>query len=422
MKVNSEKRGFLRSGKPFFWLGDTAWLLFSRLNGNEIDRYLRNRAEKGFTVIQATLVHGIDYADPTGEKALILNDFSHPDTGSRYWDHVEKTIRLAGSLGIVMALLPAWGSFAKNGTLNTDNAKSYTRFLADRFGQYENVLWLLGGDVRGSDAPETFSVLGRNLKTLCPDQLIGFHPFGRCSSSQWFTGADWLDFHMFQSGHRDRSQRRLHAWDDAVPEEEWMGEENYLYVFRDLQRDTKPTLDGEPSYEGIPHGLHDPSCPYWTDREVRRYAWWSLLAGAAGFTYGHNAVMQFWDGSTHGAYGVRETWDRALDAPGAFQMGHLRRFMESIRWQEGHNAQDVLLDDSGKEDERNLAFLTPVSLCVYSYTGHPFALSHSHRFSRSRGYWYDPETGRSLQDLSSRDDLISPPMEGRDWLYVLPVG
>jgi hypothetical protein len=38
--------------EPFFWLGDTAWELFHRLNREEADRYLEDRARKGFTVIQ----------------------------------------------------------------------------------------------------------------------------------------------------------------------------------------------------------------------------------------------------------------------------------------------------------------------------------------------------------------------------------
>lgn len=44
-------------GKPFFWLGDTGWLLFSKLNCEEAEKYLENRAEKGFNVIQAMVLH-----------------------------------------------------------------------------------------------------------------------------------------------------------------------------------------------------------------------------------------------------------------------------------------------------------------------------------------------------------------------------
>ncbi len=417
-------RGFLRDGRPFFWLGDTAWLLFQRLNDDEIATYLTNRALKGFTVIQATLVHTAEYASPDGARALIDDDFARPDAASGYWEHVDRAVEAARRLGLVMALLPAWGCFAQDGSLNPDNARVYGRFLAGRYGGCENVVWLLGGDVRGSDAPETFEALGNALKALSPRQLVGFHPFGRCSSTQWFTGAAWLDFNMFQSGHRDRGQRTLGAWDDnAVSDEEWMAEENYRYVFRDYRRDSRPTLDGEPSYEEIPHGLHDPSRPFWTDRQVRRYAWWSLLAGAAGFTYGHNAVMQFWDGVSAPAFGCRQRWDVALHAPGSFQMRHLRRLMEAVRWQEGRNAQELLLDDTGVDDARNLCLLTPVALCVYTYTGQPFGVRLDRLPFEAAAFWYHPKLGGLSSFALPAGGAFEPPADTEaareDWALLL---
>lgn len=47
----------------FFYLGDTAWELLHRLDREQADRYLRNRAEKGFTVIQAVAVAELDEED-----------------------------------------------------------------------------------------------------------------------------------------------------------------------------------------------------------------------------------------------------------------------------------------------------------------------------------------------------------------------
>ena len=424
LTINARKRGFLKDGAPFFWLGDTAWLLFSRLNDDEIEVYLRNRAAKGFTVIQATLSHFERYAAWDGAPAFLNDDLATPAEDSPYWQRVERTVQLAQRLGLVMALLPCWGSFAKSGRLNEENAPIYGAFLARRFGGYENVLWLLGGDVRGSDAPDTFEALGRALKAGAPGQLVGFHPFGRCSSSQWFAGADWLDFHMFQSGHRDRNQRRLNAWDDnEVADEEWMGEACYRYVLRDLARDDKPTLDGEPSYEEIPHGLHDPSKPFWTDREVRRYAWWDLLAGAAGFTYGHNAIMQFWNGTGKGDFGVRQRWEVALHSPGSFQMRHLRRLMEAIDWQSGRNAQEYLVDDSGVEDARNLCFATPGALVVYCYGGAPFGVRLDALPFKSAAFWYSPALGGLSPLALPADGVFAPPAATPsrmdDWALVL---
>jgi hypothetical protein len=46
--------------EPFFYLGDTAWELFHRLDDKEAAVYLRNRADKGFNSVMIVLLaeHG----------------------------------------------------------------------------------------------------------------------------------------------------------------------------------------------------------------------------------------------------------------------------------------------------------------------------------------------------------------------------
>jgi len=57
LKVGENQRFLVyEDGRPFFYLGDTAWKLFHRLTREEADRYLENRAKKGFTVIQAVAI------------------------------------------------------------------------------------------------------------------------------------------------------------------------------------------------------------------------------------------------------------------------------------------------------------------------------------------------------------------------------
>src|SRR5688500_20316616 len=66
LQVSDNKRFLIRSdGSPFFYIGDTAWELFHRLNREEADRYLQDRAGKGFTVIQAVAPAELQgHADP----------------------------------------------------------------------------------------------------------------------------------------------------------------------------------------------------------------------------------------------------------------------------------------------------------------------------------------------------------------------
>ena len=165
--------------------------------------------------------------------------------------------------------------------------------------------------------------MGRTLRAEDPNHLITYHPFGRTQSSTWFHAEPWLDFNMFQSGHR--------RYDQDTDSPKRFGEDNWRYVLDDYVKDPpKPVLDGEPSYENIPQGLHDGSQPYWTAADARRYAYWSVFAGACGHTYGDNAVMQFHaPGSGPGDYSPRNYWFDAINDPGAGQMRHLAALMRS---------------------------------------------------------------------------------------------
>jgi hypothetical protein len=63
------------NGKPFFYLGDTAWELFHRLNREEAVQYLTNRSQKGFTVIQAVVLppaDGLTVPNAYGDLPLMV--------------------------------------------------------------------------------------------------------------------------------------------------------------------------------------------------------------------------------------------------------------------------------------------------------------------------------------------------------------
>ena len=68
-KLRVEGRYLKAGDSPFFWLGDTAWLMLQKLSEDEIKLYLQNRAGLGFNVIQTVLVHYLtdlgDLRDPT---------------------------------------------------------------------------------------------------------------------------------------------------------------------------------------------------------------------------------------------------------------------------------------------------------------------------------------------------------------------
>jgi hypothetical protein len=397
LKVKENGRYLMNGNTPFFWMGDTAWLLFQKLNLEEARIYLKNRKEKGFNIILADFIHNEDQTNLSGSRAMIENEFGKPDLEGDYWSHVDQVIHMAEEMGLYMGILPVWGSsIIKGGALNMNNVDTYVHFIAERYQDYPNLVWILGGDVRGDVNEAVVDRMGELLRKLNPDKLIGYHPFGRTSSSIWHHNKRWLDFNMFQSGHRRYDQACLGAWDDNAVKEEYYGEDSWRYVQRDYAKlPPKPTIDGEPSYEHILQGLHDETQPYWQPADVRRYAYWSVFAGAFGHTYGDNSIMQFFrEGEKKGAFGVKDTWETGLHHPGSSHMSHLCRLMSGVDFTRGHAAEDLLVGEQQEKYEYLSIFAGENFIFCYNYSGKPFTLKLSEYQDKiMEAYWLDPETG-----------------------------
>ncbi|MGW8315243.1 MAG: glycoside hydrolase family 140 protein [Bacteroidales bacterium] len=418
------------NGDPFFWLGDTGWLLLKKLNREDAAYYLENRARKGFNVIQVMVIHDLkNCTNYYGDSAVMMNDISRPlVTGGNdpedeeaydYWDHLDYVVDLAAGYGLYMALVPIWGSNVKSNPVTPEQATSYGTWLADRYRDRNNVIWLNGGDILGSDSTAFWDALGHALKSTAPGHLVTFHPFGRTQSSTWFNRATWLDFNMFQSGHRRYDQ------DDT---ELGYGEDNWRYVQSDYRlMPVRPTLDGEPSYENIPEGLHDTTQPLWDDADVRRYAYWSVFSGACGFTYGHREVMQFFrPGTDNPAYGATLPWKEALEAPGASQLIHLKNLMDSIPLFQLVPDQSLVAGAQGDKYEYIAACRGDHFAFLYTYTGRVIDVAMGKIGGREvNAAWYDPRTGNFIEDgryENTGTRVFDPPgdsEEGNDWVLVL---
>ena len=95
----SENHRFLldQFGKPFFYMGDTAWELFHRLDRQEADVYLKERARQRFNVIMAVVLaeHGYEQPNPQGHRPLVHNDPTQPDEA--YFADVDWIVNRGGT-------------------------------------------------------------------------------------------------------------------------------------------------------------------------------------------------------------------------------------------------------------------------------------------------------------------------------------
>jgi len=413
------------NGQPFFWLGDTGWWLFTNLTKQEISQYLKDRNDKGFNVVQVMVVHDMPAVNFYNDTAFVNNDMSKPFTMPAnvaadslhpgYWETIDFAIDEAAKNGIYIALVPAWGSLVKKGTLNKTNAYNYIHWLALRYRDRPNIIWINGGDIKGDVNLEVFNIIGNTIKETDSNHLITYHPYGRSQSSTWFHDSSWLDFNMIQSGHKNYQQ-------DSI------GPDNWKLITKDYDRlPTKPVIDGEPGYEGIPQGLHDTTQPYWNENDARRSAYWSVFSGAFGHVYGNNAIMQFYKPTSKSkAYGVKKYWYDALNDPGASQMQYIKRLMLSRDFFNRRPSQDIIVNDTGKQYNHVVATCGNDYAFVYTYNAKPFTLFMNKISGKKlNAYWYDPRSGKNTfigKIDNNGTHAFNPPgkiEDGNDWVLIL---
>lgn len=426
--IVSDNKRYLQhaNGKPFFWLGETAWLLPSRSNRDEVDFLMSEVQKNDYNVLQISVLHTIPAMNVYGHEALPYGfDFKNIDQKGQYnyWKHIDYIVERAQKSGIYVGIVCVWGGPVNEKLMTVEDAKKYGTFLVERYKKYPNIIWFIGGDIRGDVQPEVWQTLAKTIRAQDSEHLMTFHPRGRTSSTTWFNNEDWLDFNMFQSGHRRYGQR---FGDGDYPIEENTEEDNWRFVESSLAVSPhKPVIDGEPAYEDIPHGLHNSGERYWQAEDVRRYAYWSVLAGSFGHTYGHNSTMQMLRPGYLASFGAKKSWWDALHDPGCLQMKYLKKLMLAFPFTERIPDQSIIADTNGKQYERVIATRGNDYILVYNYTNRLTKIDMTKiSGTKKKAWWYSPLDGHTEFigefDNGSKDFINdSGYRAGNDWVLII---
>lgn len=440
LKVSENKRYLeYENGEPFFWLGGTSWGMSEWLSREDIDLYLDNRMEKEFNLVQICLFWGKRMEDPVnftsnpqnayGLKAFVelkgKPDPEYPRTFSGgtpqspndYWDHVEYILQAAEKRDMVVALLPVWGRRYVNAThrdfsqslFSISQMNSYGKFLGRSFKKYANIIWVLGGDVQADAGGDYLGhyramaegiiagITGEDVKwnedsPLWDHAMMTYHPDGSPmkNSSLWFHQDPWLDFNMIET-HRHR---------DSI----------YKAVSQDYLRNdpVKPTLMGEPDYEGTrpthpSKGIH-----------MRRQAYHTIFAGAAGFTYG-GKIDEAGNGPLWSPF---KGWKDMLNMEGANSMKFLKSFCLDNDWPDWTPNNALIAQGMGEGEFQIVAVetqLTEKALLYFPET-RPAKIDLS-AINLTTGklivQWYNPSSGVYLDsnhvDVEEHHIELSPP-------------
>jgi hypothetical protein len=463
----------LPDGSPFFWLGDTGWAIFQRLDRPETEEYLADRAAKGFTIIQAVAMGGpfdrLDNPNRAGELALIDKDPTRPNP--RYFEHIDWAVDRAAQHGLRIAMLPTWGAsivggFIDDGTqriFDERTAEIYGRWLGERY-RGKGIVWILGGDtnplgvaafrfqkgatvdrdrsdMRILDYRPIYDAMARGLAAGEGGKPFITYHLTCCSwsgtpkpqTSAYLGDRSWLTINMLQSSHfRHPGVVKQQLGVDFA----WDGTANYEAVKAEYDAvPTRPVVDGEPRYEGLPVNVqYNKATGHWTGYDARNAAYHALFAGAAGHTFGNNAVHQSHDPARHGSpqleavYPGLKHWRAELDSEGARSMRHVKALMLSRPYFTRIPDQSVLATENATGEDYIGATRDAGGryAMVYSPKGKPFAADMS-RVSGSRAiaWWFDPRTGQATRIKGNFPTKgarsFTPPSSGatEDWVLVI---
>ncbi|MCO6412680.1 MAG: DUF4038 domain-containing protein [Thiogranum sp.] len=363
---------------PFFWLGDTAWLMPHRLTLSEADSYLADRKRKGFTLVQIMVtgsgsIEGL--LEPSQSRGIPGELPFHGEDGSRpqfndipekgarnnlpdptrpnevFFQHIDDILDKAGEYGLYVVLSPTWGRYVcprwyepdyTPVVFDAENAVVYGRFLGERYKDRPNIIWLLGGDRTYCDyGVRVWNGLATGIRRSGDRHLMSYHPSrgddGYTSSGYWLYANNdqrypsWLDFNT--------SQPDSHL---------------ILYVnTRDYQLpDIKPTVVGETDYfdpgnEDDLYGLG----------VFRSQPYWTILSGAAGYTYGNDHVWWFDKDDAsfperRSAFNVKDgkIWsdEEYLNSEGTQELMIWKDYFSSIDWWNLVPDQSVILKGANR--------------------------------------------------------------------------
>jgi uncharacterized protein DUF4038/collagenase-like protein with putative collagen-binding domain len=439
LRVSANGRYLVKQdGSAFVYLADTAWTLL-HWTREDVDTYLQDRAQKGFTVIQISVSGFDEITNPNAYGQTMFVGQNPHQPNDAYFQQLDYVVDKAASLGIYLALVPLWANNyerpahidgfpddAHPDVLDRSSAFTYGKFLGARY-RNKPVIWIVGGDWFFVGYEDVWRAMAAGL-TEGGDgahQLLTFHQKPKAP----LLDEPWLDFHMIQTSHTiwNRSYDLIALDWDRVP--------------------AKPVVMGEGGYEGIAD--HTMETVHTIDAaDVRRIAYCAFFAGAAGYAYGAQGVWGYHGKNAPapspahapaaaGRWGGSPPWQEGMQLPAGKQMRYLRTLLESRPMLTRIPDQWLIADDQLSTVNRIQACRAADGSYAFIYTASGTRLriqlvDHGDAFpfykklsgTRIRAYWYDPRHGTSLlidefDKVPFRD--FTPPSSGpgNDWVLVL---
>lgn len=393
--------------------------------------YLKNRRRKGFNSIIVNLIEHQHCDNPPynryGEAPFTVADYSKPPKkvyftsvdfttpNEAYFAHVDWVLKKAEEYGIQVLLIPAylgWGGNTAEGwnyemlQNGTTKLREYGRYVGNRYKDFDNIIWLNGGDYSPVGAEkDNINAIAEGIREFDTRHLQTAHTGEEYSALDWYPTESWLDVN------------NTYTYLDVLG----MSRTDYL------RTPVTPFFLLESTYEGDWRNV--------SNQVIRRQAYWSLFSGSCGQLAGNYPLYAFKDDAAKG------TWRAAMDGVASQNMANLRRLMDSRDWWKfvpdldntivvaGHGNPAVT--DPASSDQYVTASRIPdgSSLWAYIPTGRTVTVDMSKISGSSvKAWWFSPRTAAvtSIGQFANSGPRISPlpppraPHRTGCWCWMMP--
>jgi hypothetical protein len=390
LKVSDNHRYLVYAdGLPFLWIGDTPWAAFIAATQEEWERYLQNRRDNKFTVVQ---VHCGGCWDWVG-KLKTDRYGSPPFAGSgnslqwnpRYWQHVDRKVQAANDLGLLVYVCAVHQPGDGFPVDDSDQVARFAQNLAAR---------LMGNFVLYSPIADDLwtpqaDAAGKSLDRATPLQLISAHSRFFLEPAMTSHGKDYIDVVGLQTGegwqHDPYKKEKPKPWSQPLAAQnaiEWP-----LALYRLMP--VKPVINQEGPYDHPPY-TNNPEHPM--PLPPRKAGYWSFLSGAPGLTYG---CFGIWNRGQPVRWMPSYDFETALKVESAGHMKYMSEFFSAIAWWTLEPRHDLVL---GRPDDwmRKIALAKSASgdLAVAYLPGNAEVTVNMKAFlAPMRARWFNPITG-----------------------------
>jgi hypothetical protein len=316
VKVSANHRYLVdQNNAPFLIMGDCPQSLTVNLSAAQTDSYFSNRQAHGFNTMWINLVCTVytgGRADGSAFDGVLPftgylpggNDLSHYDLSKPnevFFARCDQMIGLAAKYNLVVFLDPIeTGGWLTNMVNNGPKAcYDYGKYLGNRYGHFDNVVWMSGNDYEGWRDPRNDAAVTAVAKGI--------------------QAADTRHIHTIELGGSFGLSTDDPNWAALVS---LSGAYTYFPTYAEVLKgynraSTMPVFMVEACYDCESLGQEHMATP----GTLRREEYWADLSGATGLIYGNHYTWTFAQG-----------WESHIDTPGAAQIANLKSFFESRAW------------------------------------------------------------------------------------------